>query len=340
VSHFRCEFDVVQRSRGGSAQYMSGYQSRGRIVAACGKITADYSSRGDHVATLMLAPADAPDWVWDWKEFWRRAALAEKRWDAQEARIVQLSLPRGLSRLQWVDVARKIGRKYVARGLVVQVDIHCTVASDGGENPHLHFLISMRALDGSVFAANKDRDCNKLFHARAHALRAEFAEFLNAYCKTVGVAYHADPRSNVDRGLPPAEPNLLRWNFSVYKKTGRKPPLLEQRDGERALREKIASREAECRELEREIALLSELTANVAQNISGVAKIKAGTSVALRDKAGPDQRISLPKIRLAASFENARGTDPPQQGTTISGAIADAEAGADEASDNFSSWRP
>jgi hypothetical protein len=339
MNHFRCEFDVVQRSRGGCARHMSAYQSRGRFTPPNGK-TVDYSSRGDHVATIMLTPADAPAWARDPNGYWRRAALAEKRWDAQEARIILLSLPRGLSRAQWEDIARKVGITFVKHGLVVQVDIHCTTASDGGENPHLHFLISMRALHAGLFAAKKDRYFNSRFHARAQVLRAEFAEFLNAYCNRVGVAYHADSRSNADRRLPLAEPNLPRWNFSVFKLTGKKTALLQQRDRERALRTRIASLEAECQELERKISLLAELPAAAVEKLPNRANVETRGILAKRDKPDPHQRVLPPKIRLTASFENVRGTDPPQPMPTIPGEIADADARSDEVSEQLSSWRP
>jgi MobA/MobL family len=339
VNHFRCEFDVVQRSRGGCVRHMSTYQLRGRFTAPNGR-TVDYSSRGDHVATIMLVPAGAPDWAKDPSEYWRRAALAEKRWDAQEARIIQLSLPRGLSRAHWLDIARKLAIPFVEHGLVVQADIHCTTASDGGENPHVHFLISMRSLQEGRFAAKKDRYFNSRFHAQAQARRAEFAEFLNAYCKRLGVEYHADSRSNADRGLPLAEPNLPRWNFSVLKLTGKKTALLEQRDRERTLKAEIAALEAECRELEHKISLLSEFPVAADQKLPDRANVAARGILARRDKPGPHQRVLPPKIRLAASFENLRGTDPPQPKSVISGEIADADAKPDEAPDELSSWRP
>jgi MobA/MobL family len=339
MSHFRCEFDVVQRSQGESAPHKSAYQLRGRYTAPGGKIF-DYSSRDDHVATIMLAPADAPAWAKDPNEYWRRAARAEKRWDAQEARIIQLSLPRGLSRAHWEDIARKVGLEFVKHGLVVQVDIHCTTASDGGENPHLHFLISMRALRAGVFAATKDRLFNSRFHARARILREEFAEFLNAYCKKVGVSYHADARSNAARGLPLAEPNLPRWNFAVFQRTGVKPPLLAQRDRERELRKKIACLEAECRELEREISLLAELPAAADRKLPDRANPQTRGILAQRDRPGPLQRLSPPKIRLAAGFENIRGTDPPRPMPVIPGEVVAADVNIDEAPEELSSWHP
>jgi hypothetical protein len=158
----------------------------------------------------MLAPAEAPDWARDPKQFWRRAAAAEKRADAQEARLLELSIPRGLSRADWTDIARKLALVLVAHGMVVQVDIHCPTASDGDEHPHLHFMLSMRELKDGKFAAKKARHWNRLFHGKAAALRQQMADFLNAYCKKKGVAYEADPRSNAVRGLPTAEMSLPR----------------------------------------------------------------------------------------------------------------------------------
>jgi hypothetical protein len=143
-----------------------------------------------------------------------------------------------------------------------------------------------------------------------------------------------------DRGLPLAEPNLPRWNFSVFKRTAKKTALLEQRDRERALRTRIASLEAECRELERKISLLAEFPAAADQKLPDRANGAARGILARRDKPGPYQRVLPPKIRLAASFANVRGTDPPQPRPVIPGEIADADANSDEAPDELSSWRP
>jgi hypothetical protein len=244
---------VVQRSRGGSAQERSTYQSRGRLDLPGGRVI-DYSDRGDHFQTLMLAPPGAPDWATDPKQFWRNAAAAETLPNAQEARTMEVSIPRGLPQRLWSELARKVASVMVAHGMVVQVDIHCTIAADGKPNPHMHFLMSMRELENGRFAKLKARHWNKLFYGNAAALRREMAEFLNAFCKQKNVAYQADPRSNAARGLLPAEMSLPRWNLIAYKRTGKKTPWLEQRDREREERAKIAALETECADLERKIA--------------------------------------------------------------------------------------
>jgi hypothetical protein len=252
-SFFSFSLEIVQRSRGGSAVRSSTYQARGSTTLANGTFV-DYSDRGGHVATLMLAPSGSPAWARDREEFWRRAAAAEKRADAQEARLLVIALPRGLSRADWIDIASRLARVFVRQGMVVQVDVHCTTARDGGEHPHAHFMLSMRELKDDGFADKKARHWNKLFFGKACALRKDIASFLNEYCKRKGVPYEADPRSNAERGLPPPEPTIPRWNFLFHKRTGKKTSWLEHRDREREARAAIAKIEKECAELERMIA--------------------------------------------------------------------------------------
>jgi hypothetical protein len=251
--YFYCQLGVVQRSRGGSAVQRSAYQARGSTMLQNGTYV-DYSNRGGHIKTLMFAPPGSPAWATDPQEFWRRAAAAEKRADAQEARLLEIALPRGLSRADWIDIASRLARVFVGKGMVVQVDVHCTIARDGGEHPHVHFMLSMRELKDDGFAKKKARDWNKIFFGKASALRKDMASFLNEYCKRKGVPYEADPRSNAARGLPPPEPTIPRWNFLFHKRTGKKTAWLEQRDREREARAAIAALEEECAELERLIA--------------------------------------------------------------------------------------
>jgi hypothetical protein len=230
------------------------YQLRGSARLTDGSVV-DYSDRTDHVAHFIVAPDDAPAWATDWKELWTRAAAAETRANAQEARLIELSLPRALARKDWIEIARRVAKALAKRGMVVQVDIHCSIASDGGLNPHVHFMLTMREIKNGQFAQNKARHWNREFYGKASVIRRDMAEVLNQYCQKRGVDYHADPRSNLERGLAPAEVHLPRWTVRHYKRTGKKTPALERRDRERAARAELARLEAECRKVERELEL-------------------------------------------------------------------------------------
>ncbi|WP_074119696.1 MobA/MobL family protein [Bradyrhizobium sp. AS23.2] len=246
-------FGVTQRSRGQCAIKRSAYQCRGTARLGDQSIV-DYSDRDDHVGHYVLAPEGAPAWATDCRQLWQRAAAAEKRADAQEARTIDVSFPRALVREDWIELAHRLGRLLVQHGMVVQIDVHCPLASDGLPNPHAHIMATMREIDGNGFARLKARHWNKLFHGQASAMRRDWAKILNKYCRERGIHYHADHRSNAERDLPPAEIRLPRWNILHHKRTGRKTEALEKRDSERAAKAEIARLEAECEKIERGLA--------------------------------------------------------------------------------------
>ncbi len=249
---FGFRLGVVQRSKGQTAVERSAYQRRGAARLGNDSVV-DYSDRDDHVGHLVLAPEDAPAWATDCEKLWMRAAAAEKRADAQEARTIEISFPRALVRQDWIELAHRLGRLLIWHGMVVQIDIHCPLACDGLPNPHAHVLATMREIDDSGFAKLKARHWNRLFHGKASALRRDWARILNEYCRQRGIAYHADHRSNAERGLPPAEVRLPRWNVLRYKRTGQKTEALEKRDRERTAKAEITRLKAECKKVEREL---------------------------------------------------------------------------------------
>lgn len=292
---------VVQRSKEQTAVEHSAYQRRGAERMSDGSIV-DYSDRSDHIAHFVLAPEGSPAWATDCKQLWRRAAAAEKRADAQEARTIEISFPRALVRADWIELAHRLGRLLIRHGMVVQIDIHCPLACDGLPNPHAHIMTTMREIDESGFASLKARHWNKLFHGQASALRRDWARVLNEYCRQRGVDYHADHRSNAERGLPPAEVRLPRWNVLHYKRTGQKTAALEKRDRERAAKAEIARLEAECKEIECELQLAR-------------ADAEAAPAADLRSAKPIKQQSSFPTRTIAPA--RTRSVRVDKLGTTL-----------------------
>jgi hypothetical protein len=293
---------VVQRSRGQRCVVRSVYQRRGAARLSDGSAV-DYSDRDDHVAHFVWAPEGAPAWATDCEQLWARATAAEKRANAQEARTIDISFPRALVRADWIELARRLGRLLVRHGMVVQIDIHCPLACDGLPNPHAHVMATMREIDNNGFARLKARDWNKLFHGQALALRRDWAKILNEYCRQRGIDYHADHRSNADRGLPPAEVRLSRWNIVHYKRTGQKTAAMQERDQERARRAEIARLEAECRKIERDLdfarahaepAPSSEVPS--AKPIKRQFSLPTGSVAAAKDRNVPAQELSAAPV--------------------------------------------
>jgi hypothetical protein len=217
---FRIQLGVVSRAEGHCAAKRSAYQSCGVVTAHDGQ-RFDFSRKAsEHVATLMLAPPDASDWTRGPELLWQRAAAAEKRVDAQEARIVDFSMPRAVPAELWESCIRDVYAPFLRMGMVLQIDVHDTPASDGGRNVNVHGLATLRALDGDGFAARKNRTWNDHFRERnGRTVREAFAERLTAFCREHGIVYVGDARPNAERDLPDPEPELPRWNFQQLQRT-------------------------------------------------------------------------------------------------------------------------
>jgi len=73
----------------------------------------------DIVHTEILAPDNAPDWVFDRSKLWNIVERSEKRCDAQLAREVEITLPRELTEAQHIELVREFVRdQFVAKGMV------------------------------------------------------------------------------------------------------------------------------------------------------------------------------------------------------------------------------
>lgn len=243
---FRVQFGIVSRSDGHSAAKRSAYQSCARSVGHDGQEFDFSRKRKEHVLNLMLAPEGAPSWTREPDSLWQRVAEAEKRIDAQEARIVDFSMPRAIQSELWEACIRHVYAPFLDRGMVFQIDIHDTRASDGGRNINVHGLAILRPIDGDGFAKRKDRTWNELFRERSgRNVREQFADRLTAFCHEHGIEYEGDARSNAERDLPAPEPQLPKWNFEAFARTNQMPDALAALHEHRRMRRQWEAAKAE-----------------------------------------------------------------------------------------------
>lgn len=224
---FRVQLGIVSRAEGHSAAKRSAYQSCGIVIAHDGERFDFRRKAAEHVRTIMLTPPNAPDWTRYPEVLWRLAGKAEKRIDAQEARIMDFSMPRAIPPVLWEACVRHVYEPFFRMGMVIQIDIHDSAASDGGRNINVHGLATLREIDGDGFAARKNRTWNDVFRERnGRTVREQFAGRLTEFCRAHGVDYEGDARPNADRNLPGPEPELPRWNFEALKRNDEMPEAL------------------------------------------------------------------------------------------------------------------
>lgn len=158
----------------------------------------DYSQKGHVTHSEILAPDNAPAWVSDREKLWNQVEAFEKRKDAQLSREFEFSLPRELSHEQQIELAREhLNREFVSKGYAVDFNIHSPPASDGGEQPHVHGMVTMRRLGKDGFEKSKDRDLNNPDQLRSW--RESWARDANAALKKAGIDARIDHRTLNDQ---------------------------------------------------------------------------------------------------------------------------------------------
>lgn len=210
---FRLEMKLIGRARGENGQsavaaaaYRSGqplkrsapgaaaYQSGQRLGEA------DYSRKRHILHTEIMAPAYAPDWLRDREMLWNDVERVENRKNSRFAREIIVSLQRELSFDQNLELLRAfVATEFVARGLVADLAIHDTKASDGGQNPHAHVMVTTRPVNPFGWEKKKDRALNG--KDQLIRLRGAWAEAVNDALADAAASARVDHRSLEARGI-------------------------------------------------------------------------------------------------------------------------------------------
>ncbi len=192
---YSCNIKIVARSKGRQACAAAAYQAKDVVVDERQGLTFSYRGRaGEEVVEAeVLVPVDAPRM--GRSDLWNAVERAERRRDAQTARIVRLAIPRELTLRQMKRLVRKfIKDQFLDRGLAVDYAIHDKFASDGGRQPHVHMIVTLRKLSAHGFSAHKDRT-TLARPSDVERFRADWAAAVNMALRMAGVDQVVDHRS-------------------------------------------------------------------------------------------------------------------------------------------------
>ena len=193
IYHLRAT--MISRSQGRSATAASAYRVAERIVDRRTGLVFDYAARGGVDHTEILAPAHAPDWVFDRSELWNRVEESETRKNSQVAREVRVALPDELTHAQRVALVRDyVQTQFVDHGMVADVALHAPGREGDERNHHAHILLTTREVDASGFTT-KNRDWNKV--EVLEGWREAWARDSNAALERAGIEDRVDHRTLV-----------------------------------------------------------------------------------------------------------------------------------------------
>ena len=201
---YHLSVSIVKRSEGRSVTAAAAYRAGAKIEDFTTGLTYDYTRKKGVEYSEILSPISATlsnKWLTNRQDLWNKVEEVEKQANAQLAREITIALPKELSRLEQIALVREFAQtNYVSMGMVADINLHCL----DGDNPHAHFLLSLRDLqtspEGVVEFGLKNRDWNnkKLLITQ----RKNWESITNKYLEMSGSDTRIDCRSLKAQGSP------------------------------------------------------------------------------------------------------------------------------------------
>ncbi|MDR0779732.1 MAG: MobA/MobL family protein [Pseudomonadales bacterium] len=250
---FSMRVQVIQRSAGRSVVAAAAYRAGERLQDARQNMVHDYTRKGGVEHTEIILPRNAPGWARNLsrESLWNMVDAKERRKDAQTAREIRVMIPRELSPEARITIVREfVLRNFVSKGMVADVCWHNGKASDGGDQPHAHIMLTMRPLEADGFGnksrhdmvpdpagrthpdgrpvlveSNPDSWNSAIFYEKC---REDWENTANRALAQAGSAERIDRRSYLERGLSRLPEPALRLAFHLKELRG----VMQQRFGQ------------------------------------------------------------------------------------------------------------
>lgn len=154
MDFFHCPIKIISRNKGRSAVAASAYIRATRMENTWDGATHDYTRKRHVIYSEVMQPEHAPPKCADRNVLWNSVEWNQKARDAQLARTVELALPTELTNEQNIALIRRfVQETFVNKGMCADVAFH----HKGDGNPHVHIMLTMRALQENGRWAPKSR---------------------------------------------------------------------------------------------------------------------------------------------------------------------------------------
>lgn len=235
---FHWDVSVVGRKAGRGAIASAAYRAGEKLLdERTGKIY-DYSRRKGVLYTEIIAPRNAPAWVYNRAKLWNAVEVSEKRKDSQVAREIMLALPAELDASQRIKLVRRyIFEQFTKAGMIADFAIHAPSRQGDERNYHCHILLTTRSITPEGFGG-KARQWNA--KSCIYQWRQAWERHANQALEEAGFDCRIDGRSHASKGLD-LEPQLhLGHQATVLERKGEPS---ERGNENRAIEARNAQRE-------------------------------------------------------------------------------------------------
>jgi ATP-dependent exoDNAse (exonuclease V) alpha subunit len=180
---------VISRARGQRIVAAAAAQAAARLRDEYYGVVHNHLRREGVEFTEIVAPAEAPPWVFDREQLWNRVEAAERRKDSQLARAIEISLPVELDAAQCIVLLREYVRaEFVSKRMIADMSIRRTRL----DNPNAHVLLTLREAGAAGFGP-KMRQWNR--KSNLMDWRSSWATWANLHLARAGHRVRIDHRS-------------------------------------------------------------------------------------------------------------------------------------------------
>ncbi|HEV7310923.1 Ti-type conjugative transfer relaxase TraA [Sphingopyxis sp.] len=239
IFHFSAK--VIGRAAGRSAVAAAAYRAGERLHDERLDRDHDFRAKSGVEHSEIMLPEGAPERFGDRATLWNEVEGCEKRKDAQLAREVEFSIPREMSKVDGIELARDfVQSEFVERGMIADLNVHWDIGADGMAKPHAHVMLTMREVSEGGFA-QKVRDWNRT--ELVEQWRERWADHVNARLAELDIDVRIDHRSLEAQGIGLEPQDKIGPAASRMGERGLESERIEdhravaQRNGERIIAE-------------------------------------------------------------------------------------------------------
>ena len=206
---------IISRSKGRSATAAAAYRAAERIEDIRTGETHDYRKKKGVDEKFILAPVQAPKWVYNRSLLWNEVERVELRSNSQLSREINVAIPVELSKRFQVELVREfVQKQFVDEGMIADVAFH----NLDSHNPHAHIMLTMREIEPNGFSKKKNRDWNR--RELLEKQREAWAVHTNRALELAGINEKIDHRSNEAQGINEIPQIHLGANVNAMMKRG------------------------------------------------------------------------------------------------------------------------
>ncbi|MCX7258540.1 MAG: MobA/MobL family protein [Polaromonas sp.] len=235
LSIYHLHVQVISRASGRSTPGAAAYRAGEVIVEERTGEIHDYTRKRGVLHSEILAPAGAPEWVFNRAELWNKVELIEKRKDAQLCRELDIALPHELTSSERRELIRSYVKKnFVKHGMVADLNLHAPGRGEDNQNFHAHIMLTLRRIEGDGFG-KKAREWNSV--GMLESWRASWSKMANEALAKAGHEARIDHRSNEARGLDEVPGQHHGPSVAGILLRGEHSDVAQRQEAERAARQ-------------------------------------------------------------------------------------------------------